>query len=88
MPVLKVVKNKIKNEGLSNYRKQFECLYDAYSPKVYGFLLNQNYSETASEELLIKVFLKVWADIRTFNDHNEEKKIMFITILAYRHDTC
>ena len=56
-----------------------------YLPKVYGFFLNHTNSKTMAEELLIRVFLEVWADIKTFNDDNEEKKIALCVILTCRH---
>lgn len=60
-------------------QKHFESLYIKPSPKVYGFFIGQTYCEELAEELLIKVFLKVWEYITSFND-NDEKRIIKIVL--------
>ena len=66
------------------YHKLFESIYDKYSSKVYGFFLSQTCCEELAEELLIKVFLIVWAHISCFNDH-EEKRIIKIGLEILNH---
>jgi len=69
MATFNLERNKIEEKNISSYKNQFERFYDTYSSKVYGFLISQTHSETASKELLVKVFLKVWNEITTFNQY-------------------
>ena len=78
--------NKIEKENILYYCEQLAFLYDAYSPRIYGFLISDAYCKEVSEELLIKIFLRIWAQIETFNDDNEEKKIAAIVIFICRRD--
>lgn len=69
----------LEKSDISFYHRRFENLYDKYSPKVNGFLISQTDSKEQAEELLINVFLKVWAEIRTFKE-TDEKKIIIILL--------
>lgn len=86
MPIHNFELNDLEKKNISSSIKRFEGLYEVYSPRVYGFLLNKAYNESTTEEILIKVFLKVWADIENFNDENDEKKITLFAILACRNN--
>lgn len=85
MPTLNVLIDKVEENDISNYRMLFESLYNKYSPKVYGFLIKQSHSNEQAEELLIKVFLKVWDQITTFTE-NEEKKIIIIVLSICKYN--
>ena len=74
---------RVEEKDIVYYRKRFETLYAKHSPKVYGFFISQTCCEELAEKLLIKVFLKVWMHIASFND-NEEKRIIKITLQTLR----
>jgi len=61
----------------------FEELYNRYSPKMYGFLLNKVNSKEVAEQLLMDVFLRIWENIDDFKD-NPEKKILKEILLISR----
>jgi len=86
MPVLSVIMNNMEKENIGHYRKRLELLYDNYLQHVYGFLVSQTYCKKHSEESLVKVFLKVWTDIKTFDEDNAEKEIILAVILTCRHN--
>ncbi len=67
----------IKKKMIADDQSLFKFLYEKYSSKIYGFLISRVESDEKADELLIKVFSKVWEQIKAF-DENEEKKIMVI----------
>jgi hypothetical protein len=73
----------IKKKMISDDQSLFEILYEKYSSKMFGFLITRMESTEKAEELLIKVFSKVWEQIKTLNE-NEEKKIMVILFCTCR----
>lgn len=73
----------IKKTMISDDQSLFEILYEKYSSKIFGFLITRMESTEKAEELLIKVFSKVWEQIKTFNE-NEEKRIMVILFCTCR----
>ena len=74
-PKLKMVSHNIDND-----RTNFECLYDKYAPKAFGFITKHTDTKEQAEEYMMSVFLKVWEDIKTF-DNNAEKKIQQIVLM-------
>ena len=73
----------VENKDSSYQRRLLTSLYDKYSPGAYGFFIAQTHCRELSEELLIKVFLNVWAEITTLKE-NEEKKIVVIILCVFR----
>ncbi len=68
-----------KDEQISNSDlKFFELLYDTFSAKIFGFLVNQNDSKTKADELLSDIFFKIWADIKYFEKDSERKIIKIL----------
>ncbi|MDQ6903740.1 MAG: hypothetical protein M3139_12090 [Bacteroidota bacterium] len=67
----------IEERVISVDQSLFEFLYEKYSSKLFGFLICRTGSHEKAEELLMKVFLKIWEQIAAF-DENEEKKVMII----------
>ncbi len=74
---------KINKELIFEGQLAFERLYEKYASKIFGFLISHTDSTEKSEELLIKVFSKVWEQINGFQD-NEEKKVMVILFSVCR----
>ncbi len=67
------------NHPEDNDYNKFELLYDTHAPKMLGFILNYTITKEIAEEYLIKVFLKVWDNIKTFEE-NVEAKILVIML--------
>jgi len=44
----------------SKERKQFEIIYDTYSPIIYGFMIHSGLSEKYSEDILQQTFIAMW----------------------------
>ncbi len=82
MPGPDVISNIEEKTVLDNGIK-FLSLYDKYSAKVYGFLLSKSSRKDETEELLIKVFVRVWNECNIINE-NEEKKIILIALSILR----
>ncbi len=73
----------VQKNGTSNDKyKAFELLYDKYSPKMFGFIL-QHTTKKKAEEFLINIFLKIWNDIKSF-ESNTEEKILALLLLECR----
>jgi uncharacterized Ntn-hydrolase superfamily protein len=73
----------VKQPTASDY-SNFEALYDEYSPKAFGFIVKHTDTKQEAEELLSNVYLKIWQDIKNFeNSANTEKKIITL-ILSQR----
>ncbi len=75
-PKLRMFSNHIDND-----RTNFEWLYDTYSPKVFGFVTKHSDTKEQAEEYLMNVFLKVWENIKIF-DNEAEKKILQIVLMV------
>ena len=80
LPKLKVFSQNIIEYNSVNDRNNFEWLYDKFAPKAYGFITRQTDSKEQAEEYLTNVFLKVWEDIKSFDD-DAEKKIQQIVLM-------
>lgn len=59
----------------------FELLYDKYAANAFGFIMRYADTREQAEEFLMMAFLKVWENIKNF-DEDEEKKIMTILLLV------
>lgn len=46
----------------------FKELFEAFSPKIYGFALKLTHSSSMAEELVQEVFIKIWANRESLND--------------------
>jgi len=44
----------------------FEQLYDAFSPVVFGHLLQRASSAELAEKMLVETFYRAWSQVRTF----------------------
>jgi len=64
-----------------NDRTHFEWLYDNYAPRAYGFITQFTDTKEHAEEVMTTVFLKVWAEIKSF-DENADRKIQTILLLV------
>lgn len=53
-------------------------IYDKYSANIFGFILNQGYSEEQGKKILIKVFLKLWENIQWFIVNSENHLLEII----------
>lgn len=58
----------------------FNSLYDKYSGPVMGFIVRNTDTLPEAENILIKVFLHVWAEIKTFNE--QDNNLMRIIKIA------
>ncbi len=63
--------------------KAFELLYDKYAPKALGFIAQYTNSKEKAEEFLVIVFLRVWNDIKSF-DEKAEKQFLRILLLVWK----
>jgi len=84
-PFIPASANEIQN---GNYNKKedykaFELLYDKYAPKALGFISQYINSKEKAEEFLIIVFLRVWNDIKSF-DEKAEKQFLRILLLVWK----
>lgn len=79
-PTLKVVSNHNEKQNTGHDHTNFVRLYDTYAPKAFGFITNHTTTKEQAEEFLMAVFLKVWADIKTFGS-DPEKKIQQIVLM-------
>lgn len=60
-------------------KNKFIVLYDMYAPKIFGFIVKHTNTKSIAEDYLIKVFLKVWSNIKTLEE-NAEAKILAIML--------
>lgn len=67
----------------SDYRN-FEVLYDEYSPKAFGFIVKHTDTKHEAEELLSNVYLKIWSDIKNFENSTKTEKKIIAIILSER----
>ena len=73
------------NEPTASDYTNFEALYDEYSAKVFGFIVKHTDTKHDAEELLSNVYLKIWGDIKNFeNSTTTEKKIISILLSERR----
>ena len=59
----------------------FDSLFEVYSPKLYGFGLKYLKNETASEELVQEVFVKVWENRQSLKSELSFKSYLFTIAL-------
>jgi len=59
----------------------FERLYDSYAPQAFGFITTFADTKEQAEEYMTTVFLKVWDQIKTF-DENADRKIQAILLMV------
>lgn len=64
------------------YKKYFELLYDKYAPQIFGYLIKQTHTKKLAEEYLIKVFLRIWDNIKTLEDNTEKNIIKILLIVC------
>lgn len=58
----------------------FNFLYDKYSGAVMGFIIRNTNNLPDAEDILIKVFLQVWVERKTF--HRQDNMFMKILKIA------
>ena len=59
----------------------FDSLFEAYSPKLYGFALKYFRNEADAEELVQEVFVKVWENRQTIKSEYSFKSYLFTIAL-------
>ena len=67
----------------ASHIKTFEFLYDRYAAKAMGFITPLVDTKEQAEDILTKVFIKVWADLKEFEE-NAEKKILAVILIICR----
>lgn len=64
-------------------RNAFNILYDKYSPYLYGLICRIVHDETAAEDVLQEVFVKVWKNIENFDEEKGALYTWLINIARY-----
>jgi len=80
MPTLEVLYNH--TEKQTDYYTVFEELYDKHSPKAFGFIIHHADTKEQAEEYLEKVFLKVWENIKSFDDNADKKMQQIVLVIC------
>lgn len=78
---MKPVSSHTENANTYNDHTYFEWLYDKYAPKACCFITKHTGTKEQAEEFMMNVFLKVWADIKTF-DKDTDKKLQQIVLMV------